>query len=88
MSDPPPPLPPPWPSDPPKERGAGQWLLTASGTIILILTLCIGAPVMLVAGCILLLSGDKGVGQIVAFMIGLVVLGGGCLWFGLRRPRR
>jgi hypothetical protein len=84
MSDPPPPLPPPWPSDPPKERGVGQWLLTASGTIILVLTLSIGPPVMLVAGW----SGDKGLGQIVGLMIALVVLGGFCLWLGLRRPRR
>jgi hypothetical protein len=86
MSDPPPPLPPPWPA--PKKRGVGQWFFTASGTIILVLTLVVGAPVLLMMGCIFFLSGDKAVGLIVGLVIALVALGGYLLWLGLRRPKQ
>jgi len=65
----------------------GQWLATASGTIILILTLVVGAPVLLLLGCIMLLSGDKGLGQLVALVIALVAIGGVLLWLGLRRRK-
>jgi hypothetical protein len=89
MSDPPPPLPLPWPaSDPPKKRRVGQWFFTASGTIILVLTLVVGAPVLLMMGCIFFLSGDKAVGLIVGLVIALVALGGFLLWLGLRRPKQ
>ncbi len=82
MSDPAPPLPPPFhPPPPAKNRGLG-WFFAVSGAVLLLLTL----------GCMLaatdgdLFSGDSSIAVI--FGSPTLILGGVFLWLGSRRLKR
>jgi hypothetical protein len=87
MSDDAPPPVPRWPSSvPPRpQRGPLQWVLTVAGALLLIATMVFGSVVMLFAGCVYLVSGDKSAGQAVALVIACFFGGGFLLWLGRAR---